>query len=306
MAFTAADVKNLREMTGVGMMDCKKALVASDGDMDKAVEYLREKGLAASAKKAGRIAAEGMAYAAVIDGVGVVVEVNAETDFVGKNEKFVDFVKGVAAVVAKEKPADLDALMALPFGNGRTVQEEQQEMVLVIGENIKVRRFARFAEGVCVPYIHAGGKIGVLVNLAVEGEASDKVLEMGKDVAMQIAALNPRFWDKSQVTEDVLAEEKKIMLAQMDNDPKMASKPAQVKEKIVEGKLNKFYAENCLLQQEFVKDNSMTVEQYMNAVAKEAGVKVTLKDAVRFEKGEGIEKKQDDFAAEIASMVGGK
>src|SRR5699024_7576220 len=175
-----------------------------------------------------------------------------------------------------------------------------------IGENIKVRRFARFAEGVCVPYIHAGGKIGVLVNLAVEGEASDKVLEMGKDVAMQIAALNPRFWDKSQVTEDVLAEEKKIMLAQMDNDPKMASKPAQVKEKIVEGKLNKFYAENCLLQQEFVKDNSMTVEQYMNAVAKEAGVKVTLKDAVRFEKGEGIEKKQDDFAAEIASMVGGK
>ena len=306
MAFTAADVKNLREMTGVGMMDCKKALVASDGDMDKAVEYLREKGLAASAKKAGRIAAEGMAYAAVIDGVGVVVEVNAETDFVGKNEKFVDFVKGVAAVVAKEKPADLDALMAASYGNGRTVLEEQQEMVLVIGENIKVRRFARFAEGVCVPYIHAGGKIGVLVNLAVEGEVSDKVLEMGKDVAMQIAALNPRFWDKSQVTEDVLAEEKKIMLAQMDNDPKMASKPAQVKEKIVEGKLNKFYAENCLLQQEFVKDNSMTVEQYMNAVAKEAGVKVTLKDAVRFEKGEGIEKKQDDFAAEIASMVGGK
>ena len=191
-------------------------------------------------------------------------------------------------------------------GTDLTVTQQQQEMVLVIGENIKVRRFARFAEGVCVPYIHAGGKIGVLVNLSVEGEASDKVLEMGKDVAMQIAALNPRFWDKSQVTEDVLAEEKKIMLAQMDNDPKMASKPAQVKEKIVEGKLNKFYAENCLLQQEFVKDNSMTVEQYMNAVAKEAGVKVTLKDAVRFEKGEGIEKKQDDFAAEIASMVGGK
>ena len=307
MAFTAADVKNLREMTGVGMMDCKKALVASDGDMDKAVEYLREKGLAASAKKAGRIAAEGMAYAAVIDGVGVVVEVNAETDFVGKNEKFQEFVKGVAATVAKCAPADLDALMECKYnGTDLTVTQQQQEMVLVIGENIKVRRFARFAEGFCVPYIHAGGKIGVLVNLAVEGEVSDKVLEMGKDVAMQIAALNPRFWDKSQVTEDVLAEEKKIMLAQMDNDPKMASKPAQVKEKIVEGKLNKFYAENCLLQQEFVKDNSMTVEQYMNAVAKEAGVKVTLKDAVRFEKGEGIEKKQDDFAAEIASMVGGK
>ena len=305
MGITAKDVQKLREMTGVGMMDCKKALTEAEGDMDKAIEILREKGLAASAKKAGRIAAEGMAYAAVIDGVGVVVEVNAETDFVGKNEKFVNFVKGVAATVAACNPADLDALMACKYdGTDLTVQEQQQEMVLVIGENIKVRRFARFAEGFCVPYIHAGGKIGVLVSLNVEGDID--ATEIGKDVAMQIAALNPRFWDKSQVTEDVLAEEKKIMLAQMDNDPKMASKPAQVKEKIVEGKLNKFYAENCLLQQEFVKDNSMTVEQYMNAVAKEAGVKVTLKDAVRFEKGEGIEKKQDDFAAEIASMVGGK
>jgi len=285
MAFTAADVKNLREMTGVGMMDCKKALAASDGDMDKAVEYLREKGLAASAKKAGRIAAEGMAYAGVINGVGVVVEVNAETDFVGN--------------------ADLDALMECKYnGTDLTVTQQQQEMVLVIGENIKVRRFARFAEGICVPYIHAGGKIGVLVNLEVEGgEASDKVQEMGKDVAMQIAALNPRFWDKSQVTEDVLVEEKRIMLVQMDNDPKMASKPAQVKEKIVEGKLNKFYAENCLLQQEFVKDNEMTVEQYMNSVAKSAGVQVRLLNAVRFEKGEGIEKKQENFADEIASMI---
>ena len=307
MAFTAADVKTLREMTGVGMMDCKKALAETDGDMDKAVEFLREKGLAASAKKAGRIAAEGMAYAAVIDGVGVVVEVNAETDFVGKNEKFQEFVKGVAATVAKCAPADMDALMECKYlDTDLTVTQQQQEMVLVIGENIKIRRFVRFSEGTSVPYIHAGGKIGVLVNLSVEGEATEKVLEMGKDMAMQIAALNPRFWDKSQVTEDVLAEEKKIMLAQMDNDPKMASKPEQVKEKIVMGKLNKFYAENCLLQQEFVKDNSMTVEQYMNAIAKEAGVKVALKDAVRFEKGEGIEKKQEDFAAEIASMVGGK
>ena len=304
MAFTAADVKNLREMTGVGMMDCKKALAASDGDMDKAVEYLREKGLAASAKKAGRIAAEGMAYAAVIDGVGVVVEVNAETDFVGKNEKFVDFVKGVAATVAAQAPANLDALMDCKYdGTDLTVQQQQQEMVLVIGENIKVRRFARFPEGVSVPYIHAGGKIGVLVNLAVDGEATEKVLEMGKDLAMQIAALNPRFWDKSQVTPDVLEEEKRIMLAQMDNDPKMASKPAQVKEKIVEGKLNKFYAENCLLQQDFVKDGEVTVEQYMNTVAKAAGVTVRLLDAVRFEKGEGIEKKQENFAEEIASLV---
>ncbi len=304
MAFTAADVKNLREMTGVGMMDCKKALAASDGDMDKAVEYLREKGLAASAKKAGRIAAEGMAYATVIDGVGVVVEVNAETDFVGKNEKFVGFVKGVANTVASQAPASLDALMDCKYdGTDLTVTQQQQEMVLVIGENIKIRRFARFPEGVSVPYIHAGGKIGVLVNLEVDGEVSDKVLEMGKDVAMQIAALNPRFWDKSQVTDDVLDEEKRIMLAQMDNDPKMASKPAQVKEKIVEGKLNKFYAENCLLQQEFVKDSEVSVEQYMNNVAKSAGVKVRLVDAVRFEKGEGIEKKQENFAEEIASMI---
>ena len=303
MAFTATDVKNLREMTGVGMMDCKKALAATDGDMDKAVEYLREKGLAASQKKASRIAAEGMAYAANIDGVGVVVEVNAETDFVAKNEKFVDFVKGVAAAVAKANPADLDALMAAEYAEGRTVLEQQQEMVLVIGENIKVRRFARFAEGVSVPYIHAGGKIGVLVNLEVSAGLEEKVEEIGKDAAMQIAALNPRFWDKSQVTEDVLAEEKKIMMAQMDNDPKMAGKPEQVKAKIVDGKMNKFFAENCLLQQEFVKDNAFTVESYIAAEAKKLGGTVVFKDAVRFAKGEGIEKKQENFAEEIAKQL---
>ena len=304
MAFTAADVKTLREMTGVGMMDCKKALAASDGDMDKAVEFLREKGLAASAKKAGRIAAEGMAYAAVIDGMGVVVEVNAETDFVGKNEKFVDFVKGVAATVAACKPADLDALMECKYnGTDLTVLQQQQEMVLVIGENIKVRRFFVFAEGVSVPYIHAGGKIGVLVNLEVS-EGIDAT-EIGKDVAMQIAALNPRFWDKSQVTEDVLEEEKKIMMVQMANDPKMANKPEQVREKIVMGKLNKFYSENCLLQQEFVKDNQFTVEKYIASAAKALGGTVTFKNAVRFEKGEGIEKKQENFADEIAKMVNG-
>ena len=305
MAFTAADVKNLREMTGVGMMDCKKALAATDGDMDKAVEFLREKGLAAAAKKAGRIAAEGMAYAAIINGVGVVVEVNAETDFVGKNEKFVDFVKGVAATVAKEQPADLDALMACKYADtDRTVTEQQQEMVQVIGENIKVRRFAFFTEGVSVAYVHAGGKIGVLVNLDTDLTA-EQVEEMGKDAAMQIAALNPRFWDKSQVTEDVLENEKHIMMVQMANDPKMANKPEQVREKIVMGKLNKFYSENCLLQQEFVKDNALTVEKYLAGAAKALGGKVTFKDAVRFEKGEGIEKKQENFAAEIASMVKG-
>ena len=304
MAFTAKDVQALREMTGVGMMDCKKALTEADGNMDKAVEILREKGLAASQKKAGRIAAEGMAYAAVVDGVGVVVEVNAETDFVGKNEKFVDFVKGVAAVVAKEKPADLDDLMAKPYGNGRTVQEEQQEMVLVIGENIKVRRFAFFTEGVSVPYNHAGGKIGVLVNLEVSAGLEDKVTEVGKDMAMQIAALNPRFLDKSQVDQATLDEEKKILLVQMENDPKMASKPEKVREGIVTGKLGKFYKENCLLQQEFVKDSSVSVEQYMANAAKALGGTITLKNAVRVEKGEGIEKKQENFAEEIAKQLG--
>ena len=304
MAFTAADVKTLREMTGVGMMDCKKALAASDGDMDKAVEFLREKGLAASAKKAGRIAAEGMAYAAVIDGVGVVVEVNAETDFVGKNEKFVDFVKGVAATVAANKPASLEELLECKYlGTELTVTQQTQEMVLVIGENIKVRRFAFFTEGFTVPYIHAGGKIGVLVNLTVDGGIDATAI--GKDVAMQIAALNPRFWDKSSVTQDVLDEEKKILVAQMANDPKMANKPDAVKEKIAAGKLNKFYSENCLLQQEFVRGDIFTgtVEDYIADAAKKLGGKVTFVNAVRFEKGEGIETKQENFAEEIAKMV---
>ena len=307
MAFTATDVKNLREMTGVGMMDCKKALVASDGDMDKAVEWLREKGMAASVKKAGRVAAEGMAYAAVIDGEGVVVEVNAETDFVGKNEKFVDFVKGVAATVVSQKPADLDALMECKYnGTDLTVTQQQQEMVLVIGENIKVRRFARFSEGVSVPYVHAGGKIGVLVSLETSLSA-EQVQKAGFNVAMQIAALNPRFWDKSQVTQEILDEEKKVMMAQMENDPKMAEKPEQVREKIVMGKMNKFYSENCLLQQEFVRSDVFTgsVEAYLADVAKKLGGTITFKDAIRFEKGEGIEKKQENFAEEIASMVKG-
>ena len=305
MAFSAADVKNLREMTGVGMMDCKKALTAADGDIDKAVEWLREKGLAAAQKKAGRIAAEGMAYAVDIDGIGVIIEVNAESDFVAKNDLFVEYVKGVAAVIAKENPADLDALYACAYGNGKTVLEEQNDKVLVIGENIKVRRFAIFTEGVSVPYIHAGGKIGVLVNLKVEGDID--ATAVGKDVAMQIAALNPRFWDKSQVSQDVLDEEKKIMMVQMENDPKMASKPEQVREKIVMGKMNKFYSENCLLQQEFVRGDVFTgtVEQYIADAAKKLGGKITFVDAIRFEKGEGIEKKQENFAEEIAKMVKG-
>ena len=302
MAFTAADVKTLREMTNVGMMDCKKALVETDGDIEKAVEWLREKGLAKAAKKSGRIAAEGMAYAVVENGIGVVVEVNCETDFCAKSELFVPFVKDIATCIAENNPADVDALMNCKYpGRDLTVSEIMPEKVMAIGENLQIRRFVRFAENTSVSYVHAGGKIGVLVNLAVEGGID--ATQIGKDVAMQIAALNPRFWDKSNVTEDVIEEEKKILVAQMDNDEKMASKPQQVKEKIAAGKLNKFYEENCLLQQTFVKDGSMSVEQYVASAAKALGGSVKFINAVRFEKGEGIEKKQEDFAAEVAAQM---
>ena len=304
MAFTAQDVKTLREMTNVGMMDCKKALTETDGDMDKAVEWLREKGLAKAAKKAGRIAAEGMAYADVCPkcGVGAVVEVNCETDFCAKSEPFVNFVKDICHVVINDNPADVEALLNCKYPNSNlTVAETLPEKVMSIGENLQIRRFVRYAENTSVAYVHAGGKIGVLVNLAVEGGIDATAI--GKDVAMQIAALNPRFWDKSDVSDDVLEEEKKVLVAQMDNDPKMAGKPAQVKEKIAAGKINKFYEENCLLQQSFVKDGSMSVEQYMNSAAKALGGSVKFVDAVRFEKGEGIEKKQEDFAAEVAAQM---
>ena len=267
MAFTAADVKKLREMTNVGMMDCKKALSENDGDMDKAIEWLREKGLAKAAKKASRIAAEGMAYAVVENGIGAVVEVNAETDFASKAPVFVDFVKDIAKVVVDNDPADLEALKACKYpGSDLTVAEMIPEKVMVIGENLQIRRFARFGKNTSVSYVHAGGKIGVLVNLEVSGGID--ATQIGKDIAMQIAALNPRFWDKSDVSDAVLEEERKILVAQMDNDPKMASKPQQVKEKIAAGKMNKFFEENCLLQQDFVKDGSMSVEQYMASAAK--------------------------------------
>ena len=304
MAFTAQDVKTLREMTNVGMMDCKKALTETNGDMDKAVEWLREKGLAKAAKKASRIAAEGMAYAKVCTecGVGAVVEINCETDFCAKSELFVAFVHDVCDAILANKPATVDELMGCKYpGSELTVAEIMPEKVMSIGENLQIRRFHIFDANTSVAYVHAGGKIGVLVNLAVEGGID--ATEIGKDVAMQIAALNPRFWDKSNVTEDVLAEEKKIALALMDQDPKMASKPQQVKEKIIDGKMNKFYEENCLLQQEFVKDNAFTVEKYIASAAKALGGSVKFVDAVRFAKGEGIEKKEEDFAAEVAAQM---
>lgn len=304
MAFTAQDVKDLREMTGVGMMDCKKALVEVDGDMQKAVDWLREKGLAAAQKKAGRVAAEGIAYAAVIDNIGVVVEVNAETDFVAQNEKFVDFVKGVAAAAAKNAPDDLNALLASDYGNGKTVQEMQQEMVLVIGENITTRRFVRYTTGVNVPYVHAGGKIGVMVNLETANVTDmDAVATLGKDIAMQIAAMRPTYLDKSDVDQSVIEKEKEILTVQAKEDPKNAGKPENIIEKMVLGRISKFYEENCLLQQAFVKGDKISVEKHVAEVAKGLGGTIVVKAFTRFEKGEGIEKKQENFADEISKLV---
>ena len=304
MAFTAQDVKKLREMTNVGMMDCKKALQATDGDMDKAVDWLREKGLAKAAKKADRIAAEGVALATVIDGVGVVIEVNSETDFAAKTDAFLDLVKGLAQVVAKENPADVDALKACTFpGTNLTVTEIMQEKVMSIGENMQIRRFARFADNTSVAYVHAGGTHGVLVNLAVEGDAD--VTEIGKNVAMQIAAMNPKYWDKAGVPQADVDHEMAVQVALMENDPKVASKPAAVKEQIAAGKLANFYKENCLLQMDFVRGDLFTgsVEGYIADAAKKLGVKVKFVDAIHYIKGEGIEKKVDDFAAEVAAQI---
>ena len=306
MAFTAQDVKKLREMTNVGMMDCKAALQATDGDMDAAVDWLREKGLAKAAKKAGRIAAEGVALATVVDGVGVVIEVNSETDFAAKTDAFQDLVKNLAVVVAKENPADVEALKAAKYPNSNlTVTEILQEKVMSIGENMQIRRFSRFAENTSVAYVHAGGSHGVLVNLAVEGDID--VTEVGKNVAMQIAAMGAKYWDKSMVPQAEIDKELAVQVALMDNDPKMANKPAQVKEKIAAGKMAAFYKEICLLQQEFVRGDLFKgdVAGYIADAAKKLGGKITFVDAIHYIKGEGIEKKEEDFAAEVAAQIAG-
>ena len=306
MAFTAQDVKKLREMTSVGMMDCKKALQATDGDMEAAIDWLREKGLAKAAKKADRIAAEGVAYATVIDGVGVVIEVNSETDFAAKTDAFMDLVKNLAIVVAKENPADVEALKASKYPNSNlTVTEIMQEKVMSIGENMVIRRFDRFAENVSVAYVHAGGTHGVLVNLAVEGDID--ATEIGKNVAMQIAAMKAQYWDKALVPAEVVEKELAVQVALMDNDPKMANKPAQVKEKIAQGKIAAFYKDICLLQQEFVRADLFKgdVAGYIADAGKKLGGKVTFVNAIHYTKGEGIEKKVDDFAAEVAAQVAG-
>ena len=306
MAFTAQDVKKLREMTNVGMMDCKKALQATDGNIEAAVDWLREKGLAKAAKKADRIAAEGVAYATVVDGVGVVIEVNSETDFAAKTDAFMDLVKNLAIVVATENPADVEALKACKYPNSNlTVTEIMQEKVMSIGENMVIRRFDRFAENTSIAYVHAGGTHGVLVNLAVEGGVD--ATEIGKNVAMQIAAMKAQYWDKALVPAEVVEKELAVQVALMDNDPKMANKPAQVKEKIAQGKIAAFYKDICLLQQEFVRADLFKgdVAGYIADASKKLGGKVTFVNAIHYTKGEGIEKKVDDFAAEVAAQVAG-
>ena len=301
MAFTAADVKNLRERTGCGMMDCKKALTESDGDMDKAIEFLREKGLAAAAKKSGRIAAEGLVVSVKDDAkkVGVVLEVNAETDFVAKNEKFVNFVNDVALTIINENPADMDALMACKCANSEmTVEEELREKILTIGENMKIRRFERM-EGDLVAYVHGGGRIGVMVQFNTDLADKAEFDAYAKDIAMQIAAVTPQYLNESEVPAEVVAKEKEILTVQAMNE----GKPANIAEKMVAGRIKKFFKDVCLVDQQFVKDSDKSVAQYTADTAKALGGSIEIVKFVRFEKGEGLEKKEENFAEEIAKMV---
>lgn len=300
-----AEIKDLMKATGVGMMDCKKALEEADGDTEKAVTILREKGLATQAKKSGRVAAEGIVTSVVEGSVGAVVEVNIETDFAANNEEFKAFVAAVAKTVIEKNPADVDALKATVISGGdKTVEETLQDLFIKIRENMVIRRFQRF-EGTLVPYVHGGGSIGVMVKLDTDLPA-DKVFEVGKDCALQVAAMNPAYLDEASVPAAVLENEKNIIMAQMAEDPKMASKPEPVKAKIAEGKVGKYYSENCLLDQAFVKDDKMTVKQYVDNAAKTLGGSIKVVDYVRFERGEGVEKKVDNFAEEVANMAGNK
>ena len=307
MNFTAKDVAALREKTGCGMMDCKKALTEAEGNMDKAIDLLREKGLAASVKKAGRIAAEGVAYAAVSDcgKVAVVVEVNAETDFVAKNAEFQAFVKVCADTIIHQNPADVEALLACKAeGSELTVDQMLKDRILTIGENIKVRRFDRF-EGVVTSYVHAGGRIGVIVKFETSDEiaANDAFKTCAHNVAMQIAALNPEYLDEASVPAERVEKEKEILKQQLAEDEKNKNKPANVLENIVKGRIAKFFKEICLVDQAYVQDGSMSVKQYVDGVAKELGGEIKIAGFTRFEKGEGLEKREDNFAEEIASMV---
>lgn len=309
MAVTASMVKELREMTGAGMMDCKKALSATDGDFDKAIEFLREKGLATAEKKAGRIAAEGLVATTIKDGdkVAAIVEVNAETDFVAKNEVFQTFVKEVVEQAADTDAADIDAFKAEKWAldTSMTVDEKLAAMIAKIGENMNIRRFEKIVseDGIVVSYIHAAGKIGVLVEAKTENN-DERVKEALKNVAMQVAALNPKYVSTDDVPEEYKEHEKEILIAQAKNDPKNANKPENIIEKMITGRLAKELKEICLLEQEYVKaENKETVAKYLEMVSKEIGTPVELKRFVRFETGEGLEKKNEDFAAEVAAQM---
>jgi elongation factor Ts len=309
MAITAGMVKDLREMTGAGMMDCKKALSATDGDMDKAVEFLREKGLAAAEKKAGRIAAEGICATNVsADGkVAAIVEVNSETDFVAKNDTFRSFVDAVAAQAATTNVTDIDAFLAEPWSldASKTVKEELASQIAVIGENMNIRRFEKIVteNGFVESYIHSGGRIGILVEMEAS-VVNDAAKECAKNVAMQVAAMNPKYVDQSEVPAEYIEHEREILKVQAMNDPANASKPENIIDKMLVGRLNKQLKEICLVDQAYVKDGDLTVGKYVESVAKELGATLKVKRFVRFETGEGIEKKSEDFAAEVAKQMG--
>ena len=310
MAITASMVKELREMTGAGMMDCKKALTETNGDMDAAVEFLRKNGQAKAEKKAGRIAAEGLCTIAVADDkTAAVVEVNSETDFVAKNATFQEFCNAVAKQAVMSDAADMDAFMAEKWNEdaSKTVQEALVEKVAVIGENLKIRRFEKVvAENGCVvSYTHGGGRIGVIVD-ADTTVVNDEVKEALTNLAMQIAALNPKYVSRDEVSPEYIAHEKEILLAQIMNDPKESQKPEKVINGMIEGRVSKEMKEICLVDQVYVKaeDGKQTVAKYLEEVSKKVGAPVSIKRFVRFETGEGIEKKQEDFAAEVAAQLG--
>ena len=304
MAFTAKDVAELRKQTGCGMMDCKKALVESDGDFEAAVKYLREKGMAATAKKADRIAAEGIVDIMTIGETSAIVEVNSETDFVAKNATFQEFVKEILKTIIANKPADVDALLASEYVGGGLVSEALSEQIYKIGEKLSIRRF-QIVEGVVSTYIHGLGATGVIVSFETDLADTAGFKECAKNVALQTAAMDVKYLDKESVPASVIAEEEAILINQMKEDPKMANKPEQVLANIVKGRLGKFYENNCLLEQAYVKDDSMSVSKYVASVAKELGGSIKVTGYVRFDKGAGLEKREEDFAAEIAKMVQG-
>ncbi len=307
-AITASMVNELRKVTGCGMMECKKALSEANGDMDEAVKVLREKGLAVAAKKADRIAAEGVVDILVADdkNSAAMIEVNAETDFVAKNEKFLDFVKNVLKTILATRPANVEELLTKQYDAELTVEAKLKDMIFTIGENMNIRRFV-IVDGTVGTYIHGKGSTGVIVTF----EADDVVknhegfAEFSKNIALQVAgAPSPVLYlNKESVPEKDLEEEKAIIMAQLANDPKNANKPAQILEKMVAGKLGKFYEKNCLLEQEYVKEDKMSVSQYVANTAKAFGGDIKVTSYCMFEKGEGLQKREDDFAAEIAKMV---